>query len=66
MTDLIPVYTRIALRYLAPSLAAVGILSPETAAVIALDPDVAVILGALIAAATEAWYAYARRNGGAT
>jgi preprotein translocase subunit Sec61beta len=66
MTDLVPVYTRIALRYLAPSLVALGVLSPETAEAIALDPDVAVILGAVIAALTEAWYAYARRNGGAT
>jgi hypothetical protein len=66
MIDLVPVYTRIVLRYLAPTLVALGVLSPDTAEAIALDPDVAVILGAIIAAATEGWYAYARRNGGAT
>lgn len=61
---------RIILRYTSGALVAWGIVSPETSAVLVADPDMQAVLlmgvGAALAAATEALYARARRNGGPT
>ena len=66
MTDIAPVLVRIALRYGSAALIAFGIMSPEAADTVALDPDIALVLGLLIGAAVEGWYAWVRRHGGAT
>ena len=67
---LAPVVTRIVLRYLSGALVAWGLVSPETGAVIVADPDLQAVLlmgiGGALAAATEAFYARARRSGGPT
>ena len=61
---------RIILRYGSGALVAKGILSPDDGAIFAADPDVAQMLqvgiGAAIGAATEVYYAIAKRMGWAT
>lgn len=63
---MIPVVSRILARYLSGGLMSIGLLSPDMASQFALDPDVALVLGAIIGAATEAVYAFAKRQGWAT
>lgn len=62
-----PALARILLRYGAGMLAAVGVLSDDVAATLAVDPDVlgivSTILGLAMAAASEGWYALAKRFG---
>lgn len=57
---MIPVFTRIALRYLAAVLVTRGLIGSDDAAALSADPDVQMMIemgaGALIAAATEAWH----------
>ena len=60
------VITRIILRYLSGLLVGYGVLPQEVGAELAMDPDVALVLGGIIAAATEAAYAWAKRKGLAT
>lgn len=66
MRELIPVYTRILLRYGSPVLVTLGLAAPETAQQIGADPDIIIAVGAGLAALTEAWYVHARRHGGPT
>ena len=61
-----PIIARIVLRYLSGALVAYGFIPHEVGAELALDPDLALIIGAAIGAVTEAAYALAKRNGGAT
>lgn len=56
-------FVRIALRYGSGFLVAKGFLTPEDATFLATDPDVILVAGALIGAATEAWYLLANRLG---
>lgn len=63
---MIPVISRIVARYLSGGLISIGLLSPDLAAEFAMDPDVALVLGAIIGAATEGAYAWAKRKGLAT
>lgn len=57
---------RIILRYGTGAIVALGLATPENADLLAMDPDVVAILAALIGAATEATYVYARKHGWAT
>lgn len=66
MIDLIPVFARIALRYLTGALVTWGLLAPEDARLLMLDPDLAVLVGAALGAAVEAVYVWVKRIGGAT
>lgn len=63
MTALAPVIARIAARYLAGGLVAVGALAAGSEAQIAADPEVLMILGGVIGAGTEGLYALARKRG---
>ena len=63
MTALVPVIARIAARYLAGALVAVGALAAGSEAQIAADPEVLMILGGIIGAVTEGFYALARKQG---
>ena len=63
MTALVPVFARIAARYLAGALVAVGALAAGSEAQIAADPEVLMILGGIIGAVTEGFYALARKQG---
>lgn len=63
MTALVPVFARIAARYLAGALVAVGALAAGSEAQIAADPEVLMILGGVLGAATEGFYALARSRG---
>lgn len=58
-----PSYIRIALRYIAGYLVLKGILPDDVADMIAHDPELAAAIGALIAAAVEGAYAFAKRMG---
>lgn len=64
---MVPVITRIALRYLAAALVAKGMFTAADAGQFAADPDVVnlveVSIGLAIAGATEGWYAIAKRFG---
>jgi hypothetical protein len=66
MIDLLPVFTRIVLRYFAGALVAWGLVAPEDAQLLAMDPDLALIVGAGLGAIVEVVYAWAKRHGGAT
>lgn len=57
------VIARIVLRYLSGALVAYGVIPHEVGAEIAMDPDLALILGGVIGAATEAFYALAVKRG---
>lgn len=63
---MVPVLSRIIARYVSGGLMTIGVLSPDLAQEFAMDPDVALVLGAIIGAATEAVYAWAKRKGLAT
>lgn len=67
---MVGVVVRIILRYGAGFLVAKGLLSPEDGSTFAVDPDLAQMLeigiGFGIGAATEAYYAIAKRLGWAT
>ena len=63
MTALIPVFARIAARYLAGALVAVGAVAAGSEAQIAADPEVLMILGGVLGAVTEGFYALARKQG---
>jgi hypothetical protein len=64
---MVPVIVRIGLRYVAAALVAKGIFTSADAGQFSTDPDVANLLevgiGLAIGAATEAWYAIAKRLG---
>ena len=60
------VITRIVLRYLSGLLVGYGVLPHEVGSQLAVDPDVALVLGAIIGAATEGFYAWAKKKGWAT
>ena len=60
------VITRIVLRYLSGLLVGYGALPHEVGSQLAVDPDVALVLGAIIGAATEGFYAWAKKKGWAT
>ena len=60
------VIIRIVMRYLSGALVSYGVIPHETAAELAMDPDVALVLGAIVGAATEAGYAFAKKRGWAT
>jgi preprotein translocase subunit Sec61beta len=66
MTDLLPVLSRIFLRYLAGALVAFGMIGPEDAQIITMDPDLALVVGAVLGVVVEGAYTWARRHGGAT
>lgn len=63
MNTLTPVIARIAARYLAGGLVAVGAIAAGSEAQIAADPEVLMIVGGVIGAATEGLYAAARKKG---
>jgi hypothetical protein len=62
----VAVFARIFARYASGALVSYGVVSPEMGAEMAMDPDVALVLGAIIGAATEAVYAWAKKKGLAT
>ena len=62
----IAVISRIIARYLSGALVSYGAVSPEVGADLAMDPDVALVLGAIIGAATEGIYTWAKKMGYAT
>ena len=64
--DLIPVISRIALRYVSGALVAYGLIPAETGAQLAVDQEVALVIGAALGAATEAVYAWVKTRGGKT
>lgn len=57
---------RIILRYGAAALVTYGLLPHEIGEQVSTDPDLIALLGVAIGVLTEAAYAYAKRNGGAT
>ena len=61
-----PVFVRIIARYLSGALVSYGVIPHEVGADLAVDPDVALVLGAIIGAATEGVYAFARKRGWTT
>lgn len=61
--ELIPVIARIVLRYASGALVAYGFIPQEVGAELAIDQEVALILGAALGAATEGFYALARKKG---
>ncbi len=63
---MIPVIVRILARYLSGALVSYGVIPHEVGADLAVDPDVALVLGAIIGAATEGIYAFAKRRGWTT
>lgn len=66
MIDLVPVYTRILLRYGVGAIAAYALLPDWLVATIQDDPDVALVVGSIVAALVEGWYRVAKGKGGAT
>lgn len=60
------VIARILARYLSGALVSYGVIPHEVGADLAVDPDVALVLGAIIGAATEGVYAFARKRGWTT
>lgn len=62
--------TRILLRYISGALIARGLLGESEGNFIATDPDIAALveigIGAAVGAASEAWYALAKRYGWGT
>ena len=64
---MIPVISRIALRYIAAALVTYGIVSSDIGGSLGADPDILVgveiAVGALIAASVELWYFFAKRWG---
>lgn len=62
----VAVVSRIIARYLSGALVSYGAVSPEVGADLAMDPDVALVLGAIIGAATEGIYTWAKKRGYAT
>ena len=60
---MIPVIVRILARYLSGALVSYGFIPHEVGADLAVDPDVALVLGAIIGAATEGVYAFAKARG---
>ena len=62
----VAVISRIIARYLSGALVSYGAISPEVGANLAIDPDVALVLGAIIGAATEGIYTWAKKRGWAT
>jgi hypothetical protein len=60
------VIARILARYLSGALVSYGLIPHEVGADLAVDPDVALVLGAIIGAATEGVYAFARKRGWTT
>jgi hypothetical protein len=60
------VFVRIFARYASGALVSYGVVSPEVGAELAMDPDVALVLGAIIGAATEWAYAFAKARGWTT
>lgn len=64
--DLIPVVSRIILRYLSGALVAYGMIPVEAGAALAVDQELALVLGAAIGAATEGVYAWVKSRGGNT
>ena len=60
-------WIRIALRYVAGWMVAQGMIDGELANIISTDPDLAasfnLLIGALMAAISETWYAFAKRMG---
>lgn len=63
---MIPVIARIFLRYASGALVAYGVIPHEVGAELAMDQEVALILGGVIGAATEGFYAFAKRKGWTT
>ena len=63
MNALIPVFARIAARYLAGGLVAAGAVAAGSEAQLATDPEVLMIVGGLLGAVTEGAYAAARKYG---
>lgn len=61
--ELVPVIARIMLRYASGALVAYGFIPQEVGAELAVDQEVALILGAALGAATEGFYALARKKG---
>ena len=63
-------FIRIALRYLAGVLIAFGIMDPGVAMGMADDAEliegISTVIGLVVAALTELWYARVRKTGGAT
>lgn len=57
------IIARIIARYLSGALVAYGVLPQEAGAELAMDPDVALVLGGIISAVTEGFYAWAKRKG---
>ena len=66
MTALTPVLARIILRYLSGALVSYGFLGHADAETLMMDPDVALVVGAVIGATVEGFYAIAKRFGWAT
>jgi hypothetical protein len=62
--------SRIILRYGAGALVAFGLLDTNFGEQLAVDEDVlqllSLALGSIVGAATEIWYMFAKRDGGAT
>jgi hypothetical protein len=63
LKDMIPVLTRIVLRYVSGGLVAMGALAPEYAQVLSMDPELTLVVGLAIGGLTEWAYAKARQNG---
>ncbi len=61
--DMIPVISRIILRYVSGALVAYGFIPHDAGADLAMDPDLAVLIGAGLGMLTEGFYALARRFG---
>lgn len=61
---------RIGLRYLSGALMSWGIVDAPGADFLSTDPDIialaSIVIGAVVGAATEAFYVHAKRKGGAT
>lgn len=63
---MIPVLARIILRYASGALVAYGLIPQEVGADLAMDQEIALILGGVIGAMTEGFYAFAKRKGWTT
>lgn len=57
------VLSRILARYVSGALVAYGLIPHEVGQELAMDPDVALMLGAVIGAVAEGFYAFARARG---
>lgn len=62
---MIPVFTRIAMRYVAMALVARGLLGADDASILSTDPDIAMLIevgiGSAIAVGAETWHWLARK-----